>query len=330
MARAKKKLARLQRKLDRQTRANNPDCFDEKGRWIKGKRATVTSKRMVKTRSQIRALTGHVANQRKEAYHRIVDDLLKRYDTLYLGEWKGETPKVQRAKKKKRKEAFAKDGTTRKKGEAALEKLGNTMDRDNALGLFRQIAKEKVARSGGFKKLVLEPEQYTTQTCAKCQALTGPKGLAKQGWWTCSDCGHKQLRGRTAAWNILQNGLKAELECISEPAPEGAGEAPKKSPARGKGARQALKGRGNTAVGRMPSHDGEGVSAPRPARGTRKALTPVVSATGLPAPVRATSTVTSSGGRGSEHGASHTTESGKAERPTAWNALAGLRENQVP
>lgn len=332
MARAQKKLARLQRKLDRQRRANNPDCFDEKGRWIKGKRAKVTSKKMELTQAQIRALTGHVANQRKEAYHRIVEDLLTKFDTLYLGDWKDEAPKVRRAKKKQAKEAFTKDGSQRKKGEAALEKLGNKMDRDNALGLFRQIAREKVARSGGFKKLVMVPEPYTTQACAKCSALTGPKGMAKQGWWTCSACGHKQLRGRTAAWNLLQDGPKAELkqQKTLEPTPEGAGEAPTKSPAREKGARQALKGGSDPAVGQMLPEGSEGASASRPARGNRKALTLGASATGLSAPIRATSTVTSSGGRGAEHGESRTTASGEAARPTAGTALVGLRENQVP
>lgn len=330
MARAQKKLSRMQRKLDRQRRANNPECFDEKGRWIKGKRASVTSKKMERTQSQIRALTSHVANQRKESYHQIVGALLKRYDTVYLGDWKDEASKVRRAKKRKVKEAFAQDGTQRKKGEAALQKLGNKMDQDNGLGVFRQILAEKVARSDGSKKLVLVPEPYTTQACAKCEALTGPVGMAKQGWWTCSVCGHKQLRGRTAAWNILQDGPKAELEQVkaSEPAPEGAGETPKKFPGRGKGARQALKGRGDTAVGRMPSQDGEGASASRLARGNRKASTLVASVTGLSALIRATSLVTPSGGRGAEEGESRTTAPGKAFGLTAGIALVDCQGGQ--
>jgi len=37
LTKALKKLRRLQRKLDRRRRANNPDCFREDRTWIKGR-----------------------------------------------------------------------------------------------------------------------------------------------------------------------------------------------------------------------------------------------------------------------------------------------------
>ncbi len=332
LARTQRKLRRLQRKLDRQRRANNPHCFDEKGRWIKGQRLTVISKGMQETESEIRALHRQVANQRKEAYHRVVNNLLTRYDTVYLGDWKSEAPKVRRAKKKVRKATFAKDGSQRKKGEAALEKLGNSMDRENALGVFRQILAEKVARSGGFKSLVKTPEPYTTQPCAACGELTGPKGFSPQGWWTCTACGHRQYRGRTAAYWILQKGPQS----TSEQAPEGTGPVPKTSSGKRKGAGQALKGGSDPAVGRMPSDGGKGASASRPARRNRKASTLVdqtpvsagVNATGSLAPIQANSQVTSSGGRGTEIAAVRTAVPGMDASPSAGTARLGLQGNQ--
>lgn len=325
-----RKIARLQRKLDRQRRANNPHCFDQAGRWIKGQRVAVVSKGMLETEAQLRALHNRIANQRKDTYHKIVDALYHRYDVVYLGEWKPETPRVRRAKKKGRKEAFAKDGTQRGKGEAALDRLGNRMDRENALGLFRQIAKEKAARSAGVKRLVIVPEPYTTMACARCQALTGPKGFGKQGWWTCTSCGHRQLRHRTAAFNILLDGPNAELENPSE-APE-PGETPNVSPARGKGAGQAPKGGITPAVGRMPPEGGEGASASGPARRNRKASTlgAPSGAPGLSAPTRAKSSVTSPGGRDTEDGASLTAVPGKAFAPTAETVRVGFRGSQDP
>jgi len=322
MARKARKLARLQRKLDRQRRANNPECFDEKGRWKKGKRANKTSKRMLKTEAQIRSAHAQVANQRKDAYYKLATKLLSEFDTVYLGDWKDETPKVRQVKKAKAKKEGAEP---RAKGQAMLEKMANRMDRENALGLFRQILQEKVARSGGFKALVMVPEAYTTQKCAKCGAPTGPTGY-KQGWWTCSACEHRQLRGRTAAYNILQRGKELQLENESSIAPDGQGS--QMSPAREKGVGQALKGDGNPiAVGRMPQ--GEGASASAPARRNRKASAPSAHrADGLSAPARAKSSVSLLEDRGTAGSTSSPTEPGKAARPTAGTALAGIRENQ--
>lgn len=57
-------IRRLQRKVDRQRRANNPDCYDEKGRNIKGKRPTKKSRRQLQTERKL------AEYQRKEKEHR--------------------------------------------------------------------------------------------------------------------------------------------------------------------------------------------------------------------------------------------------------------------
>jgi hypothetical protein len=59
-----KKKRRLQRKMERQRRANNPDNYDEKGRVKKGKKRWKESKRYKATRRQ------HATAERKLAAHR--------------------------------------------------------------------------------------------------------------------------------------------------------------------------------------------------------------------------------------------------------------------
>ncbi len=59
-----KKIRRDQRHLDRQRRANNPDCYDAQGRAITGKHPTQASRRQRQTEKRL------AENSRKEAAHR--------------------------------------------------------------------------------------------------------------------------------------------------------------------------------------------------------------------------------------------------------------------
>ena len=56
IARDHKKIRRLQRRQDRERRANNPDCYDEKGRAIKGKRPTKKSQHQLETEAVVRVV----------------------------------------------------------------------------------------------------------------------------------------------------------------------------------------------------------------------------------------------------------------------------------
>jgi transposase len=66
----------LQRKLDRQRRANNPDCYDEKGRAIKGKRPRNKSKRMLKTEAKLAELQRRQAEYRKSLHGQLANRVL--------------------------------------------------------------------------------------------------------------------------------------------------------------------------------------------------------------------------------------------------------------
>lgn len=239
---ASKKLRRLQRKLDRQTRANNPECFREDGTWIKGQKISRYSNNMLQTKAEIEKLSAHVASIRKDCYSRLADEILSRYDTVYIGNWRDGSPEAKRLAKRERKGAFAESGTKRPKGEAARQRAANRMDRDNALGVFRQIINEKAKRSTTRKQVIVVTEFNTTRQCVHCAALTGPagvKGLKIRESWSCLECGKSQIRDRGAAWNILQVGRQAAAQAVT------GGETSVARTPKGKGAKSASRsGRG--------------------------------------------------------------------------------------
>jgi len=65
----------LQRKLDRQTRSNNPHCFDAKGRWIKGQKK-VNTKGMLDTRSKLAEVKRKEREHRKNLHGQLVKKII--------------------------------------------------------------------------------------------------------------------------------------------------------------------------------------------------------------------------------------------------------------
>lgn len=66
----------IQRRIDRQRRANNPDCFDEQGRWIKGKRARNVSRRMRRSLQCLRRIRQQQTDHRKSLHGHLVRQIL--------------------------------------------------------------------------------------------------------------------------------------------------------------------------------------------------------------------------------------------------------------
>lgn len=79
-----RKIRVLQRKLDRQRRANNPDCFNEDGTWKKGKRATVVSTRMKMTESSLREASRVQAAYRKCQIGRLCHRLMAMGNEFFM------------------------------------------------------------------------------------------------------------------------------------------------------------------------------------------------------------------------------------------------------
>ncbi|MHB1426813.1 MAG: hypothetical protein ACYC3I_26955, partial [Gemmataceae bacterium] len=75
-------IRRLQRHLDRQRRANNPDCYDDQGRAIKGKRPTKRSRRQVQTEAEVAELFRREAAHRKTLHGQLANQIIVRGTTI--------------------------------------------------------------------------------------------------------------------------------------------------------------------------------------------------------------------------------------------------------
>jgi len=77
-------LRRLERKLDRQRRANNPGNYDERGRVRKGKKRWHVSKRQRQTQARRRAVYRKLAATRKRSHGQLAHRLLRLGNTFQL------------------------------------------------------------------------------------------------------------------------------------------------------------------------------------------------------------------------------------------------------
>lgn len=82
LERAQRKLRRLQRRADRQRRANNPDCYDERGRAIPGTRPHRHSGRQRRTEQRIACVHARVRNLRRDALSKLTTHLAATYGTV--------------------------------------------------------------------------------------------------------------------------------------------------------------------------------------------------------------------------------------------------------
>jgi putative transposase len=77
-----RRLRRLQRSLDRQRRATNPDNYRPDGTAMPGRRDWVKSKRMLHTEERTRRLHERVANVRREQAHRLTTALTREFGVI--------------------------------------------------------------------------------------------------------------------------------------------------------------------------------------------------------------------------------------------------------
>jgi transposase len=204
LTKALKKVARLERKLERQRRANNPHCYDAHGAWVRGARLSHFTKGMRETEDRISREHARCANIRKDAWNKAGEEVYTRFDTVYISDWNDGTPERKAGSRSKRK------SEPPPKRQAAQQSDRERLKQRNALGLFRRILEEKASRSEGKKSLVVVAEQKTIAACCRCGELEGASGqreLNKRSW-TCPKCGYQQDRDRAAAWNILQAGVR--------------------------------------------------------------------------------------------------------------------------
>jgi hypothetical protein len=159
-ARAKR---RLQRKLDRQRRANNPENYDEKGRVKKrgkGKRRLTWkhSKGYLATRRRLAAKERKLAAHRKSLHGRLVHQIIRRGNTIRTEKLSYRTWQKQ---------------------------YGKSVAR-NAPGMFVEYLRRTVASTGGILSEFLTHSTRLSQYCHGCGSYV--KKPLSQRWHHCP-CG---------------------------------------------------------------------------------------------------------------------------------------------
>jgi putative transposase len=173
------KLKRLQRKLDRQRRANNPQNYNADGTVRKGRLRWNRSTRQMQTERQIARLHEHIANARLDWWHKITFALVKQYDAFVLEDINTE---FMRKNKKLARVAHDIAWST---GLSILEYKAET------LGL--PVVRVRAA--------------YSSQTCPVCGTVE--KKSSSQRWHSCK-CGCELDRDVAAANIILQRSIEGE------------------------------------------------------------------------------------------------------------------------
>ena len=151
------KIRRLQRKLDRQLRANNLDCYRPNGTFIKGSKAHNRSNRQLGTKLQLSLIQTKQAAHRKSLHGRRVNELV----------------------------SLGVNATTEKLNYKVWQGHWGRSIRDRAPGLLIEMYRKKCERYGG--KLG-ECSTKTTKMSRTCHCRTVKFKTLSQRWHSCT-CG---------------------------------------------------------------------------------------------------------------------------------------------
>jgi len=172
-----RRIAKLQRKLSRQLRLNNPECFDANGKPIKGKRMKL-SKRALQTKKRIKTLHEHIAKCREHWLHSTSNALIRRYEHLVV-----ENLSIQAM--------LQSEGETTKRTKRGMS--------DASWAAFQNMLLYKAAWHG--RKVDKVAPNNTTRTCGHCGFVMPVRLIAMR--WKCPQCGTKHDRKQNAAHNIV-------------------------------------------------------------------------------------------------------------------------------
>ena len=160
IAKAEKKLARLQRQLSRKSKGSN---------------------NRNKARVKVARLQEHIANQRRDAMHKVTTELVRNYDVICL-------------------EDLAPKNMMRN------PHLAKSIS-DASFGEFRRQLEYKASWHGRTVS-VIDRFYPSSQLCSRCSSQwDGTKNLAVRGW-VCPSCGADLDRDINAAINIRNEGLR--------------------------------------------------------------------------------------------------------------------------
>ena len=170
-------LRRLQRRLDRQRRANNPANYHPDGRVKPGPKAWVKSQRMARTEQRIAKLHERVANLRREQAHRLTTALVREFGSIGV-----ETLAVKNLIRNRRLARHIADA---------------------GWGTVLAQLKYKTAWSDGSLLVAADRFYPSSKTCSSCGAAKAKLRLSDRVF-ACDDaaCGHVQDRDHNAALNL--------------------------------------------------------------------------------------------------------------------------------
>jgi putative transposase len=138
-------------------------------------------------KSRVWAIHAKIANRRKDSLHQFSTRLVRRYDTIFVGNVNA----------------------------SALAKTSHAKSvLDAGWSAFRTMLRYKCDFAGATFAEV--NEAFSTQTCSACGVRSGPKGIAGLGIraWACGECGTVHDRDVNAAKNILAAGRRRLAEEI--------------------------------------------------------------------------------------------------------------------
>jgi putative transposase len=178
LARAQRKLRRLQRRADRQRRKNNPGCYDEQGRALKGSRPVNRSNRQRQTGRRVTRLHTRARNVRRDALHKLTTELAVKHGTIVVERLNARG--LCRAGNR---------GLRRAIHDAAMAEIG------------RQLAYKTAWRN---TTLIQAPTLYpSSKTCSGCRAVKAKLPLGTRTYH-CEHCGLVIDRDLNAARNLAR------------------------------------------------------------------------------------------------------------------------------
>lgn len=170
----------LERKLDRQRRANNPQNYNEDGTVKDGVFIWHKSTRMKETERRLRKLHDETAQKRWYFWHTTTDWLTRTYSLIAI-------------------EDLSLDFMIQNKQLAMSA-------HDAAFSEFWKMLDYKAAERG--VEVVRVPAAYTSQTCAAC-GYVDSENRKTQATFKCVSCGHAANADVNAAEVILQRAVPA-------------------------------------------------------------------------------------------------------------------------
>ncbi len=150
------------------------------GRWTHGAADALAQAQRRGHKRKAKRIHRDAANRRKDALHKFSTAMVERCGAIYIGDVSSASLRKTRMAK------------------SVL---------DSGWGMLKTMLQYKGHQAGCIVEVV--NERFTTQACADCGSLTGPKGrtdlVVRE--WTCGACGTSHRRDINAARNILARGL---------------------------------------------------------------------------------------------------------------------------